>query len=440
MESSLPLRTVPLRKRSGIGAITLLLIVLVFQLTVLPDTLGIKVLGRVFNAIALASFLLGGIYALFSGRTAKIPRVYLISVLLVVVGFAINIARSLSPESVGAASALLPWLAAIAVPYMKSFSLERSWRLYYRFMLWGAVVSAIEYAAVFSGLLTPTAIDTDRGLFLKGVFSIFFGLSDGEVHYRMYGLFAEPGTYAMFLIPAIAYAWLHGKKWPAAFFLACFYLTDSLGGILGLFVMGVTYLFWRSRSRPVGLLVGVLLAMGAAYSASGSLRERYDQKNNSRVVREDNVTLFRDNFVSVVTANPLGLPLNGRTLSELDNATSNYIGSNFEIYTVFVKGGIIACVGYTALLLWMLVQNGWYLLAGDRDPERAAALISLPAMLLFTLQRETVLSSALFGFLYVQPLMSIFMARIAASGRRRAKRRQRHDALLPGQIAIMEGG
>ena len=147
MESSLPLRTVRLRKRSGIGAITLLLIVLVFQLTVLPDTLGMKILGRAFNAIALVSFLLAGVYALLSGRMAKVPRVYLLSVLLVVVGFAINIARSLSPESVGAASALLPWLAAIAVPYMKSFSLERSWRLYYRFMLWGSVVSAIEYAA-----------------------------------------------------------------------------------------------------------------------------------------------------------------------------------------------------------------------------------------------------------------------------------------------------
>ena len=68
------------------------------------------------------------------------------------------------------------------------------------------------------------------------------------------------------------------------------------------------------------------------------------------------------------------------------------------------------------------------------------ALITLPAMLLFTLQRETVLSSALFAFLYVQPLLSIFAARSAALGMPRAKRIQRHSARHSGKIAITESG
>lgn len=433
-----------MRKPEGRAVMALLLIVLVFQLTVLPDTLGITAIARVFNAIALVWLFFAGVNALLGGRAGrpgKAPRVYLVSVLMVIVGISVNISRSLSPESLGAAGALLAWLATIAVPFMKGYDIERSWKLFYRFMLWGSAVSLMEYAAVFSGLLTPTAIATDRGVFLKGIFSIFFGLDDGTVHYRMYGLFAEPGTYAMYLLPAIAYAWLHGKRWPVALFLGCLYLTDSLGGIVGLLVLAATYLFWRARKRPVSLIVAFILSAAVLYSVSGSLRDQYQEKGASADVRDDNVTLFEDNFVSIVTANPFGLPLNGKSLTELHNVNADYIGSNFEIYTVFVKGGILACVGYTIFFVWIILNDGRRLLSREQDPHRTAALICLPAMLLFIFQRDTVLSSAVFGFLFAHPLLAGGKSELTAEDRALGKRRRRRVAALvpiPMGTAVIE--
>ncbi len=429
MESSLPDRPVRLRRRAGGGAILLLLIVLAFQLTVLPDTLGMKPVSRVANAFALVCFLLAGLYALVSGRSRKASVWYVLPVWLIIAGMSINVARNLSPESVGAAGALLAWLAAVSIPFLRSFNLERSWKLFYRFMLWASVVSVLEYFAVHWGLLQPTAIDTDRGPFLKGIVSIFGSVDNGTVYYRLYGLFAEPGTYAMFLLPVIAYAWLRGRRWSAVFFVGCLYMTNSLGGIAGLITLGVTYMFWRSKKRPLGLLVALLLSAGAAYYASSALRDRYEEKGASATVREANVTRFRDNFVSIVMANPFGLPLNGKSLTELQDVSANYLGSNFEIYTVFVEGGIIACTGYIMLLLWMIRRNGSYLLSGDRDSSRAAAMICLPAMLLFVFQRDTVLSSALFGFLFAQPLLNADKSELLAHDALREKRRP-HSAAL----------
>jgi hypothetical protein len=409
----------------------LLLVVLIFQLSVLPDTLGLRAVGRVLNASALVCFLLIGGHALASGRAFRAPPTYLAAILLLITGLSINIARNLSPESIRAAGSLLPFAAALGVPFLKRLDVARCWRIFYRFMLVASIVAALEYAAVFTGILHTTAIETERGPYLKGVFSYFLGLGDGQPHYRMYGLFVEPGTYAMYLLPAIAYAWLRGKRWPTVLLLGCFYFTDSLGGALGLLAMGGTYLFWRSSRRPVGLLIAVAIAAVVIIPLSGPLRERYEEKGQSAAVRESNVSLFRDNFVSVVTANPFGLPLTGKSLSELENVTSNYLGSNFEIYTFFVEGGIIASVGYTMLLLWMAWRNGRWLLSGDRDLTRATALVSLPALLLFVFQRETVLASALFAFLFAPPLLrgeAVPAAAAAVGGVRHRRRRTRRRA------------
>jgi hypothetical protein len=399
------------RARSGRGVLTLMLIVLVFQTTVLPDTLGMKSLARVFNAFELFVFLLGALLALASGRVSRAPRFFVVSVLLALVGCTINILRNLTPESLGATASLLPWIAALSVPFMRSFDIKRAWALFYRFMLWGSSVSALEYAAVMSGVLPARPMETDRGVFLKGIFSTFFGLADGTVHFRMYGLFAEPGTYAMFLLPAILYAWIRGERKAVALFLGCLYFTDSLGGIASLIVVGATYVFWRSSKRSVGMLMTMGFVAVVMYVGSGALRERYLEKGASASVREDNATMFRENVVSIVTSNPFGLPLTGQSLTELENVNANYLGSNFEIYTIFVKGGILASLGYTILFVWMTWCSVRFILAGDSDPRRtrdassAVAMICLPAMLLFVFQRETVLASALFAFLFVQPLI-----------------------------------
>ena len=405
MESSVPSGSIRMRRRPGNGACLLLFIVLVFQLSILPDTLGIKPLGRVFNALALAAFLGLAVIAFARGHMGRVAGLYVVPVLLVVVGISINVARNLSVESLGAASALLPWLAALSVPFMRSLDTEQAWRIFYRFMLAASIVSALEYAAVFGGLFTPGAVHTDRGDFLKGVISLFYGLDDGSIHYRMYGIFAEPGTYAMYLLPAIAYAFVYRKWWALPVFIGCFYLTDSLGGYLSLVVLVVSYLFWRSRRRSVGLLVVAVVAFVGAYTLLGNFSGQYEQKQASRIVREENVTLFRDNFANIILSSPFGLPLTGKSMSELANVNINYIGSNFEIYTVFVRGGILALLGYTIFLVWVAWRSVRFLFSGHRDRTLVCALVTLPALLLFVAQRETIFASALFAFLYAQPLL-----------------------------------
>jgi hypothetical protein len=323
---------------------------------------------------------------------------------------------------------------------MRSFNLERAWHTFYRFMLWGSVVSAIEYVAVFAGILPATPITTDRGVFLKGVFSIFYGLGDNTVHYRMYGLFAEPGSYAMYLLPAIAYAWLHGKRWPAALFVACLFMTDSLGGLLSLGVLGVTYLFWKSSKHSTGMLLTLVVTAAILYPLSGVVRDRYEKKGESRAIREDNVSLFRENFVSVITANPLGLPLSGRSLSDLENVTDRYLGSNFEVYTLFVKGGLLACAGYTLLLAWLIVRDGRYLVSGSTDPTEGAAMVCLPALVLFVVQRETVLASAVFAFLFARPLMFTAEQALKARKARKAGTRRRRHRMARRTAAVTAGG
>jgi hypothetical protein len=435
VESSLPRRAVQVRRRARWGATVLLLIVLVFQASILADTLHLRAVGRAFNALTLASFILIAAIAMLGGRARKTSGIYLTAVLLVALGCSINVGRNLSAESIGAAGALLPWFGALAVPFMRSYDLERSWRIFYRFMLWGSIISAIEYAAVFSGLLVPTPIETDRGTFLKGIFSIFFGLTDGTPHYRMYGLFAEPGTYAMLLLPAILFAIVFRKRWALPIFLGCLYFTNSLGGFFSLAVLLASYFFWKYGRRPVGLALVVIAAAGAAFAFSGSLDNALTKKGTSATIREDNVSLFRDNFVNIVVSSPFGLPLTGKSMSELGAASDMYLGSNFEIYTLFVKGGILAALGYVILFAWILVRSVRYLLVGDKDRYMACALVSLPALMLFIFQRETIVASPLFACLFAWPLLRSEHTWRKAPVTRERRRRTAARTL----IAIMEG-
>lgn len=433
MESSLPRRAVRLRKR-GIGPAQVLMgIAIVFQLTVLSDTMNMHGLSRAMNSVSLLVFAAAGAMTLADGRAMRSSRVYLSAVLLVIAGQSINIARSLSFESLSTAGSLLAWMAAVSVPYLRSYRLDGAWKLFYRFMVAASVLALVEYAGVFLGILHTTEIETQRGTYLKAVLTLFYGLEDGSVHERMYGLFAEPGTYAMFLLPVMLYAWLQGQRWAVGLFLLCMYFTESLGGGASVLVMAVTYLFWRAGKRPVGLLVALAIGGAIMFYASGTLRANYEKKQLSATVREDNVTLFRDNFASIVMSNPLGLPL-----TDLTKEANNYLGSNFEMYTLFVVGGILACVGYTVLFGWIVVRSVRFLLNPDRDLERATAMISLPAMLLFIFQRPTVITYSMFAFLYAPALLATDRPPLPAAPPVRRRKRIARPQAPP--VAVIEPG
>jgi hypothetical protein len=397
-------------------ATKLLVVVLVFQVSVLPDTLGITLIGRGVNALVVLLFVLSLLIVAPRRRIARHSLILLIPSAVILLSMAQNIIRGMTASTLGLIAALVPWLAVLTVPFMRSFDLDRAWLTFYRFMLVFSIVALVEFAAVNVGAISPTLIATDRGTFFKGWMTIFHALQDGTVYYRMYGVFAEPGTFAMFLLPAIAYSLIMKKRGALVLFLVCVGLTYSLGGAAGLGILVVTYSFWRTRRNLLLHLVVLAIFAGIFEMLSGWFVDQYQTKALSAVLREDNVLLFARNFWITVAADPLGLPL-GRvsgSLSSLSGADPIYIGSNFSFYVAFVMGGVFALGGYVLVVGVSLVATVRFFVMRDGGVMNACAFVSLPALVSFTLQRTTIFESALFAFLYVSPILFVLRGRSSA--------------------------
>ncbi|MBI5141407.1 MAG: O-antigen ligase family protein [Nitrospirae bacterium] len=388
--------------------------VLIFQVSVIPDSLGIKPVGRVANVIILSTFFALMISAMARNKHVAVYNYYIAPILLIVIGYTINILRSFNIEALGWFSILLPWMAALSIPFNKKLDVSKSWDIYYQFMLITTVITVFEYIAVFSGMIVPAVIETDRGVFLKGVLSIFHGLDDGEIHYRYYGVFAEPGTAAMFLLIGLTYALVHSKKTGSIIFLVAIYLTDSLGGFVSLVIVCVLFAIWKcneSRSPLIARLLMILIITSVSVSSISYFYTRYEEKQESTresaVVRKDNVDNFANNFVSSLARYPFGFELIGKSLSDLES-NSRYYGSNLTFYVAFVQGGILGFAGYTLFTLMVVtITIKYFFKRYCGNKLLACVFVSLPALLMFTFQRTTIFESALFSFLYASPLIRV---------------------------------
>jgi len=388
-------------------------IVLVFQVSILPDVLGVTVLARIANALVLILFFMCALSVLTRRMSERVAQFYVFPILLVILGYVLNIARSGHIDALSHLGLVLPWLGALSVPFMRGVSWERYWLSFYRFMVVVSVIALVEYAAVFENLLTPTLISTRYGEFLKGVFTIFHGLDDGVAYERMYGVFPEPGTYAMLLLPVMGYGLIHRRFLAVALFFTCLVFTGSLGGYLGLVVLLFTYAYWLGRTRSPAVGVAVVLAVlmvaalagGAAYDI---VKGMYDNRagTESASLRESNVSLFFRNFSSLVFEMPLGMDLTGGTLSTLGNSSRLYIGSNFSIGTALILGGIASMLGYVSFLV---VNIAWWLRGlGARwnDKNAASVYVGLPALATFIVQRTTIFEYAIYAFLFAAPVLA----------------------------------
>ncbi len=388
-------------------------VVAIFQVSIIPDTLGIGLVARIVNTLALAALLACSLGTLAGRMSERVLVFYCLPVVLIIIGYLVNIARSASLDSLGYLGLVLPWAAALSVPFTRGFDPDHYWRLFYRFMLIVSIIALIEYAAVFLGFLGTTAIKTSRGEFLKGILTIFHGLDDPNepVYERMYGVFAEPGTYAMYLLPALAHALMHRRILGGVVFLACMVLTVSLGGYIGLVVLLLTFTYWQTRNRSavtklvIWLCVLLVLAIAAA-ALYGLFIETYQGKGASATTREENVTLFFSHFFEIVFHAPLGMDLKGQSLSDLSDRL--FIGSNFSIGNALVIGGLTAFLGYTTFLAvntlcWLRAV----LRRGQTSKALACVCISFPAMVSFVIQRMTLFDSALYSFLFAVPLLAL---------------------------------
>lgn len=386
--------------------------VIAFQISVFSDTLGVHLMARAANSLALSLFFVCSMSVLASRVSERVFVFYCLPILLIAVGYLANILRSANLEALSYLGLIIPWFAALSVPFTKGFDAERYWRLFHRFMLAVSVIALLEYVAVFWGLLQPSMLETKRGEFLKGVFTIFHKLEDDSPYERMYGVFPEPGTFAMYLLPALAYALVHRKVLAALLFLVCMLFTASLGGYLGMALVAVAFVQWEARRR--GAVVSLFVALAAAVAVTCTLgmvyeffADSYLNKAESAATRESNVSLFFSHFFDIAFEAPLGMKLHGDSLTALAESDRLYIGSNFSVGNALIIGGLTSLFGY---VMFLLVNTLCWLRAvsrGGHSRLMQCVCVSFPAMLSFVVQRNTVFESALYSFLFAAPMLSL---------------------------------
>src|SRR4029077_12924326 len=127
-------------RRLGIWPI-LFWAVIAFQISVLPDTLGVGSMARVVNTLALVLFFVCSMSVLASQISERVLVFYCLPILMIIVGYLANILRSADLEALSYLGLIIPWFAALSVPFTKGFDAERYWRLFYRFMLVACVIA-----------------------------------------------------------------------------------------------------------------------------------------------------------------------------------------------------------------------------------------------------------------------------------------------------------
>ncbi len=386
---------------------------LLFQITVLKHIWQMELLSRISNS---ATILLFSAYALSQLIEVQLgPRMvkfYLLPGVLIFVGAFINITRGVisNPSLINQYGLMVPWAVYLAVPFLVrqgQLNLAGLWRYYSNFMLAAAGLSLVEYYLVFEGLITARSILTSGGYFLAGMFSIWHVNDSGEIHYRLYSAFLEPGTLAMFLLPAMAYACFHRRIFALVLYAVSMYMTDSLGGFIGvgmLILLVLPIAFTRSQLLSVVLLV--TLAFVAFSTFGENLSDRYDNKGLSATTREENVIMGLRNLPNLVVTFPFGLPITEST--EKATESSAFYGYNFAPLSAFYLGGILAMAGY----LMVLIVSMWYaassFLRQDISIDERVAIVSLICLFPFVVQRSVIWDCNLFSLLFA-PFILLFL-------------------------------
>jgi MFS family permease len=219
----------------------------------------------------------------------------------------------------------------------------------------------------------------------------------------------EPGTLAMFLLPAITYAFFNKKRIGLLILLIAFFLTYSLGGIISLLILIVIISFIKFNRQKKYLIFAILIAFlmsGLLWIYFGdTILEKYKGKNISAKVRENNFTKAFTNFPKIVINNPIGLKLSENTKSFEKN--KYYIGSNFSPEFYLQYGGISALVGYLICLSVSFMISLRSLKRDDLSIEEKVVFTSILVLLPFILQRSTIWDCSLFAFLFAPSIIRV---------------------------------
>jgi len=397
-----------------------LLSTFLFQITAYKFIWGLELLSRVVNILILTglTFYLSHIF-LCSKIGATQLFYYVIPVLLVVLGMGTNLVMSVwaNPKVVNQVGLLLPWLMCLSMPWLVKFgkiNVPVLWRYFFYFILIGVLSGLVEYFLIFRGLVGVRLIETSGGPFMAGRFSMLYELGTGELHYRFYAGFMEPGTLAMFILPTMVYAIIHRKYMALAVLSVGMYLTDSLGGFVGVaMIFPLLVLFAPSSKnvlvKVVHLTLAFFLTLLFLFLFSGYFLEQYRQKIGSAEVREENIQGTFRNAPEIIASYPFGLLRKESTLEMEGNIL--YSGNNFTPGNALIEGGFLSFIGYSFILilsLWVALSS---LVKGKLSDSEKIICISIVVLFPFIFQRQTIWDSSLFALLFAPHILKHISSR-----------------------------
>jgi hypothetical protein len=305
---------------------------------------------------------------------------------------------------------MIPWAAYLSAPsFLKNnvINSQALWRYYYNFLLYINILGLLEYGLFFYGYSIFSLKETPFGVFYVGNFSLVYLYDDGLLQLRYYSCFIEPGSLAMFLLPAIAYAFFNKKYVGLSILVLSLILTFSLGGIISLILLMVLVIFIVTGSNGFRLFKGfviiVLSALIFLNFFSSDLKQSYEDKGHSATVREDNFYNSINYLPGLMIKYPFGLPLAEKT--EDFEKNKDYIGTNFTPTTAFQIGGVIAFFGYVYILFISIVIALRSVLFYSLGKEQKIVFSSIIVLIPFIVQRATVWDSALYAFLFAPTII-----------------------------------
>ena len=394
-----------LQQRNSPVVIFAFIVTILFQVTAYKFIWNIGSISRLLNVVAIVIFSGYSFYAIWKFKFNRyVFGFYIIPGLLVYIGFFINITiSSISNISlINQYGLLIPWAIYLAIPYLMKFGKLDAlslWRYFCDFMLVTVSISILEYFLLFSGFITPRPIITSGGPFLAGYFSMLFGTESGELHYRFYSSFMEPGDLAMFLLPAMAYAFLQRKYISLVIFLIAMYMTDSLGGFVGVAMLVPLLAYFKIHKKKfISIILSLFIITIIGVGFSNDFFERYKEKDQSASVREESLSGMSNKVSKLLINYPFGLPLTEST--EQAEKIGEYSGSSFTPGNAFNVGGILSFVGYLVILFVSLWYAAFSLFRNRLSIEEQAGVASIIVLLPFIFQRMVVWDSSIFALIF----------------------------------------
>ncbi|MCF6768116.1 hypothetical protein L3V86_07060 [Thiotrichales bacterium 19S11-10] len=389
--------------QTGKALYIFLLLVFIFQMTALKYIWGLEFISRAVNMLLLLIFMYFSFISLLQGAyPRRIWILYILPGVLIVLGMSINIAWNVLGDfsNLSFFGLIIPWVAYLAVPYWHDkytslYPVEGLWNIYYLLMFVVSVIAIIDYYLTFNGLNYTHRILTSGGYFVASLFSLYYQLPDGQLHYRMYGVFMEPGTFGMFLLPAVFYAFYYKKYLPLMIFAIAIYMINSLGVYVSLLLAIVLVLFIRGIKNWLYLIVLILLGFCSIYFVMSFTMHMLAHKQLSLGVRVDVLNNFFKYISHLMLIYPLGAPLK----NNMQYLNGIYVGSTFSVFNSFITGGIFAIIGYIMCLCVTLCYAIVSLFTDATKTERMA-FTSIVAIFPFVFQRSSLWDSALFAIMF----------------------------------------